>query len=156
LVGNFDTTQLQSYIDKINEIKYAPDYGDFSVFEATAPLDYANALQELSASQAALLLSTQGLTNAQIAESMVAKEGTTEKAYQAMVDAGLLKSKVSLTNAELQNTIATATNNEVTAKAAMLSMGLSIATEGEEVQTVQLTAKKLSYTESREVPKSLT
>lgn len=60
-----------------------------------------------------------------------------------MVDAGLLKSKASLTNAELQNTIATATNNEVTAKAAMLSMGLSIATEGEEVQTVQLTAKKL-------------
>lgn len=60
-----------------------------------------------------------------------------------MVNAGLLKSKASLTNAELQNTIATATNNEVTAKAAMLSMGLSIATEGEEVQTVQLTAKKL-------------
>ncbi len=97
----------------------------------------------MSTSQAALLLSTQGLTNAQIAETLVTKEGSTADAYQAMVEAGLLKSKQALTNAELQNTIATKIGNEEYAKALMSHMGLAVAIEGEEVQTVQLTAKKL-------------
>ncbi len=105
--------------------------------------EYASALDSLSASQAALLLSTQGFTNAQIAETLVAKEGSTEKAYQTMIEAGLLKSKQSLTNAELQNTIATTLSNNEDAKAVMSHMGLAVATEGEGAQTVKLTAKKL-------------
>lgn len=142
LTKEVNPEQLQSYIDKIKEIQNA-DYGDFSVFENTAYLDYTNVLGDVSASQAALLLSTQGLTNAQIAETLVTKEGSTADAYQAMVEAGLLKSKQTLTNAELQNTIATKIGNKEDAKAVMSHMGLAVAIEGEEVQTVQLTTKKL-------------
>lgn len=147
LVGKSTSDQLQSYIDKINEISNIDLSGyteqekiDFGVLQAQ---DYANALKDVSASQAALLLSTQGVTKAQIAETLVVKEGSTAEAYKAMVEAGLLKSKQSLTNAELQNTIATALGNEEDAKAVMSHMGLAVAIEGEEVQTVQLTAKKL-------------
>lgn len=60
-----------------------------------------------------------------------------------MAEAGLLKSKQKLTNAELQNTIATQVGNESYAKAIMNHMGIAVAIEGEEAQTVQLTAKKL-------------
>ncbi|MCM1295628.1 MAG: hypothetical protein NC311_08795 [Muribaculaceae bacterium] len=142
LFKDYKPDQLQSYISAIQEIKNA-DYGNFSVFENTAYLDYANALEGVSASQAAFLLSTQGLTNAQIAETLSIKEGSTAEAYKAMVEAGLLKSKQSLTNAELQKTIATKIGNEEDAKALMSHMGLAVAIEGEEVQTVQLTTKKL-------------
>ena len=83
------------------------------------------------------------MTNAQISEILVKKEGNVQKAHEAMLNAGLLKSKQKLTNAELQQTIATKIGNEEDAKAIMASMGLSVAIEGEEAQTVQLTAKKL-------------
>lgn len=139
LFEQVDFSQLQSYISEIQKIKNA-DYGDFDALQIQ---EYSNALEGVSASQAAFLLSTQGLTKAQIAETLVAKEGSTEKAYQAMIEAGLLKSKQSLTNTELQKTIATKIGNEEDAKALMSHMGLAVAIEGEEAQTVQLTAKKL-------------
>ncbi len=147
LTDGLDEDELQSYIDKIREILNIDLSGyteqekeDFDVLQIQ---EYASVLNDVSASQAALLLSTQGLTNAQIAETLVAKEGSTADAYQAMVEAGLLKSKQALTNAELQNTIATKIGNEEYAKVVMSHMGLAVAIEGEEVQTVELTAKKL-------------
>ncbi len=50
---------------------------------------------------AALLLSTQGLTNALITETLVAKEGTTKIAYQTMAKAGL--SEFKLMNSKILN-----------------------------------------------------
>lgn len=138
-----DSSQLQSYIDKINEIKNAQNTTGSALFDSLQIEEYAVAIEGLEAKQAALLLSTQGLTNAQITETLIEKEGNSQKAYEAMLNAGLLKSKQSLINTELQNTIATKIGNEEDAKAIMTSMGLSVAIEGEEAQTVQLTAKKL-------------
>lgn len=54
--------------------------------------EYANALSELEPTQAAVLLSTQGLTNAQIQQTLAAQGASTAAQYQAMAEAGLLKS----------------------------------------------------------------
>ena len=98
----------------------------------------------MDAKQTALLMSTQGLNTAQIQQTLATQGLTTTQQYQAMVEAGLLSSKKQLSNAELQNAIASAINSQSKAKEIMYSMGLSAATEGEEAQTVELTAKKLS------------
>lgn len=60
-----------------------------------------------------------------------------------MVDAGLLANKQKLTNVELQSILTSQLGSEAKAQETMTSMGLSVAIEGEEAQTVQLTAKKL-------------
>ena len=105
--------------------------------------EYANALSELEPTQAAVLLSTQGLTNAQIQQTLAAKGLSTEMQYQAMAEAGLLSSSTKLTNTKLQSVLATQLESDAKAKEVMTSMGLTVAKEGEEVQTVKLTAKKL-------------
>lgn len=68
-----------------------------------------------------------------------------------MLDAGLLKSKQQLTNVELQSNIAktlSATMSEeesiAKSKELMASMGLTVAKEGENAQTVKLTKTKLA------------
>lgn len=76
--------ELQSYITQIQAIKSASN----GMFNATAVQGYSQAIQGLEAKQAALLLSTQGLTNAQIAETLAFNESNVAKNYQAMVDAG--------------------------------------------------------------------
>lgn len=135
--------ELQSYIDAINEIQYAKNKDDLALFDSLQIEEYANALEGVSSSQAALLLSTQGLSNAHIAETLAVKEGSTAKAYDTMVEAGLLKSKQSLEYAELQNIIAIKVGNEEYAKAIMNHMGLTVATNGEGVEVTKLTSKKL-------------
>ena len=97
----------------------------------------------MEASQAALLLSTQGVTNAQIQQTLVVKGLSDAQQYNAMVEAGLLTSKKSLEYAELQNIIATQVGNEAYAKAIMNHMGLSVVTNGEGVEVTKLTSKKL-------------
>ena len=148
LIGDFDTTQLQSYIDQIQKIKnidvsnYAPNEQQaFSTLQLKA---YGQILSDLDAKQAALLMSTQGLNTAQIQQTLATQGLTTTQQYQAMVEAGLLSNKKQLSNAELQNAIASATNSQSKAKEIMYSMGLSVATKGEEAQTVDLTAEKLN------------
>jgi len=138
----FDTIlpdQLQAYIAEIQSIKNA-DYGDFGALQMQ---EYANALSELKPTQAAVLLSTQGLTNAQIQQTLAAQGASTAAQYQAMVEAGLLESSTKLTNTKLQSVLATQLESEAKAEEVMTSMGLTVAKEGEEVQTVKLTAKKL-------------
>lgn len=83
------------------------------------------------------------MSNAHIAETLAVKEGSTAKAYDTMVEAGLLKSKQSLEYAELQNIIAIKVGNEEYAKAIMNHMGLTVATNGEGVEVTKLTSKKL-------------
>lgn len=133
--------QLNAYIQEIQSIKQA-DYGDGD-FEPLQIQEYANALSDLDSTQTALLLKTQGLTNAQIQQTLAAQGASTATQYQAMAEAGLLKSSTKLTNTKLQSVLATQLESEAKAEEVMTSMGLTVAKEGEEVQTVKLTAKKL-------------
>ena len=135
----FDNDQLQAYIAEIQSIKNA-DYGDFGALQMQ---EYANALSELKPTQAAVLLSTQGLTNAQIQQTLAAKGLSTEMQYQAMAEAGLLSSSTKLTNTKLQSILATQFESDAKAEEVMTSMGLTVAKEGEDAVTVKLTAKKL-------------
>ena len=140
LVKNFDKPEeLQSYITEINAIKTASN----GIFNEDVALSYAVAIEGLESKQAALLLSTQGLTNAQIAETLAVNESNVARNYQAMADAGLLARKQQLTVAEIQENLQTVLGAEADTSAAMSSLGLSAAIEGQEHQTVQLTAKKL-------------
>lgn len=131
--------QLNAYIQEIQSIKQA-NYGNF---ESLQIQEYANALSDLDSTQTALLLKTQGLTNAQIQQTLAAQGASTAAQYQAMVEAGLLESSTKLTNTKLQSVLATQLESEAKAEEVMTSMGLTVAKEGEEVQTVKLTAKKL-------------
>lgn len=135
----FDNDQLQAYITEIQSIKNA-DYGDFGALQMQ---EYANALSELEPTQAAVLLSTKGLTNAQIQQTLAAKGLSTEMQYQAMAEAGLLSSSTKLTNTKLQSVLATQLESDAKAEEVMTSMGLTVAKEGEDAVTVKLTAKKL-------------
>lgn len=135
----FDNDQLQAYITEIQSIKNA-DYGDFGALQMQ---EYANVLSELEPTQAAVLLSTQGLTNAQIQQTLAAKGLSTEMQYQAMAEAGLLSSSTKLTNTKLQSVLATQLESDAKAEEVMTSMGLTVAKEGEDAVTVKLTAKKL-------------
>lgn len=134
-----DNDQLQAYIAEIQSIQNA-DYGDFGALQMQ---EYANALSELEPTQAAVLLSTQGLTNAQIQQTLAAKGLSTEMQYQAMAEAGLLSSSTKLTNTKLQSVLATQLESDAKAEEVMTSMGLTVAKEGEDAVTVKLTAKKL-------------
>lgn len=138
-IGGIQTDKLQAYIAEIQSIKNA-DYGDFGALQMQ---EYANALSELEPTQAAVLLSTQGLTNAQIQQTLAAKGLSTEMQYQAMAEAGLLSSSTNLTNTKLQSVLATQLESDAKAKEVMTSMGLTVAKEGEDAVTVKLTAKKL-------------
>lgn len=138
-IGGIQTDKLQAYIAEIQSIKNA-DYGDFGALQMQ---EYANALSELEPTQAAVLLSTQGLTNAQIQQTLAAKGLSTEMQYQAMAEAGLLSSSTKLTNTKLQSVLATQLESDAKAKEVMTSMGLTVAKEGEDAVTVKLTAKKL-------------
>ena len=131
--------ELQSYITQLQAIK-ASSKGLY----ATTPVnEYATAIQGLETKQAALLLSTQGLTNAQIAETLAVNESNVAKNYQAMVDAGLLAHKQKLTLAQVQENLQTVLGSEADAKAAMAAMGLSAVTETQMHKTVKLSAAKL-------------
>lgn len=134
-----DIESLQPHIANIQSVQ-AESTG---MFDSTTAQSYATATQELEANQTALLLSTQGLTNAQIAETLAAKEANTAKNYQAMADAGLLKHKQKLTLAQVQQNLQTVLGRDADTSAAMAALGLSGAIEGEEHQIVQITAKKL-------------
>ena len=136
--------ELQSYIDAINEIKSATNEHNLALFDSLQIDEYANALEGVSASQAALLLSTQGLSNAQIAETLARKEGSTEKAYEAMLNAGLLKSRQLLTQEELNSTIATLGCTEAEAARIAASVTSTTTTNAEGVATAIVTKAKIA------------
>ena len=94
--------------------------------------------------QAALLLSTQGLTNADIQRTLAAKGLSTEMQYQAMAEAGLLSSKKELLASDLKSILTSQLQSEELANEVLASMGLSVATEAEGQQTVKLTTYKLA------------
>lgn len=134
---NFKPDELQSYINQINAVKFASN----GIFNEDAIKNYSVAIEGLEAKQAALLLSTQSLTNVQIAETISVNEVTAAETYQAMADTGLLKSKQKLTVAKIQKNLQTVLGEDADTSAAMVSLGLSVAIERQEHQLVQLTAK---------------
>lgn len=94
-VGNVD--KLKSLVEEIQSISNA----DYGAFDSLKIQEYANALSELEPKQAALLLSTQGLSNAQIEQALAAQKLTPELINQAMAESGLLSSKQKLTTAQI-------------------------------------------------------
>ncbi|TGY98053.1 hypothetical protein E5329_01185 [Petralouisia muris] len=134
-----DGAQIQNYITQLQAIKASSN----GLYASTPVAEYAKAIEGLEAKQAALLLSTQGLTNAQIAETLAVNESNAAKNYQAMADAGLLARKQKLTVAQVQENLQTVLGAEADTSAAMASLGLSAAMEGQGHQTLKLTARKL-------------
>lgn len=102
-----DSEILQSYINQINEIKNI-DWNNINIvqgenfkgFDVESAKLYAKALDGVEASQASLLLSTQGLTNAEIQRVLAQQQLTTEQQYTALSTAGLLKSTHFVKNKE--------------------------------------------------------
>ena len=101
-------------------------------------------MADLEPIQSAVLMSTQGLSNAQIQQTLIAQGLSTEMQYQAMAEAGLLDRKKELIAADLKATLVSQLQSEERANEALASMGLSVATEAEGKQTVKLTTYKLA------------
>lgn len=101
-------------------------------------------LSDLDATQSALLLKTQGLTNAKIQQTLATNGISTAEQYQAMAEAGLLSSKKELLASDLKSILTSQLQSEELANEVLASMGLSVATEAEGQQTVKLTTYKLA------------
>lgn len=73
---DFDTSALEDYISKIQHIRDMQNVTNSSdeVFDAVKIEGYSNALKNLSSEQQALILSTQGLSTAQIQQVLAAKK----------------------------------------------------------------------------------
>ncbi|MFR2713917.1 MAG: hypothetical protein ACLTBC_06730 [Pilosibacter sp.] len=106
--NKMDASALDDYISKIQYIRDMQNVTNSSdeVFNAVKIEGYSNALKNLTSEQQALILSTQGLSTAQIQQVLAAKKAedgsaalTAQAQYQAMAEAGLLTSKRTLTEA---------------------------------------------------------
>lgn len=142
-----DVSRFQSYVNKIQNIQQNQDFINApgtTVIPLDAAKQYAATLSGISNAQAALLLSTQGLTNADIQRTLTAKGLSTELQYQAMAEAGLLSSKKELLASDLKAILTSQLQSEERANEVLASMGLSIATEAEGQQTIKLTTYKLA------------
>ncbi len=136
-VGNVD--KLKSFVEEIQSISNA----DYGAFDALKIQEYANALSELEPKQAALLLSTQGLSNAQIEQVLFAQKLTPELQYQAMLEAGLLSSKQKLTTAQIEETLQTVLGSDADVQATMSAMELKVATDAQGNSVAKLTKKNI-------------
>ena len=106
--NKMDASALDDYISKIQHIRDMQNVTNSSdeTFNAVKIEGYSNALKNLTSEQQALILSTQGLSTAQIQQVLAAKKAedgsaalTAQAQYQAMAEAGLLTSKRTLTEA---------------------------------------------------------
>lgn len=120
-----------------NPEEYSPLY-DLMEYE-----DYAQALEDVDDIQSALILSSQGLSTAQIQQTLAAKNLGVEETYLAMEKAGLLSSEISLTSAEAASAAQRLISADVLTAEAAAELGL-ITAEGAEIGTsVNLTSAKL-------------
>ena len=108
VLSKTDLTNIDDYISKIQQIRDMQNVTNSSdeVFDAVKIEGCSNALKNLTSEQQALILSTQGLSTAQIQQVLAAKKAedgsvalTAQAQYQAMAEAGLLISKRTLTEA---------------------------------------------------------
>lgn len=136
---DFSPDKLKSLTEEIQSISNA-DYGAFDTLKIQ---EYANALSDLEPKQAALLLSTQGLSNAQIEQVLSAQKLTPELQYQAMLEAGLLSSKQKLTTAQIEETLQTVLGSDADVQATMSAMGLKVATDAQGDSVAKLTKRNI-------------
>ena len=105
--------------------------------------DYAQSLEGVDDIQSALILSSQGLSTAQIQQTLAAKNLGVEETYLAMEKAGLLSSEISLTSAEAASAAQRLISADVLTAEAAAELGL-ITAEGAEIGTsINLTSAKL-------------
>lgn len=69
--------------------------------------EYAEALKDLDGTQAALLLSSQNVNASMIQQVLAIQQLSPALQQQALLEAGLLKSKKNLSNAEIEETLQT-------------------------------------------------
>lgn len=120
--------------------------------------EYAGVLEDVDNVQSALLLSTQGLSSAQIQQTLAAKGLTNEEIAQSMTEAGLLTNKTELNVAEAQaainktlETLASEGNTAALTAEQFAAIGL-VTAEGEEAAaTAVVTSKKLEQALSDEI-----
>lgn len=105
--------------------------------------EYANALSDLEPKQAALLLSTQGLSNAQVEQVLSAQKLTPELQYQAMLEAGLLSSKQKLTTAQIEENLQTVLGSDADVQATMSAMKLKVATDAQGNSVAKLAKRNI-------------
>lgn len=139
LFKDFSPDKLKSFVEEIQSISNA----DYGAFDALKIQEYANALSELEPKQAALLLSTQGLSNAQIEQALAAQKLTPELINQAMTEAGLLSSKQKLTTAQIEETLQTVLGSDADVQATMSAMELKVATDAQGNSVAKLTNKNI-------------
>lgn len=132
-------SQLKSFVKEIQSISNA-DYGAFDTLKIQ---EYANALSDLEPKQAALLLSTQGLSNAQIEQVLAVQKLTPELQYQAILEAGLLSSKQKLTTAQIEETLQTVLGSDADVQATMSAMELKVATDAQGNSVAKLTKRNI-------------
>lgn len=132
-------SELKSLTEEIQSISNA----DHGAFDALKIQKYANALSDLEPKQAALLLSTQGLSNAQIEQVLAAQKLTPELQYQAMLEAGLLSSKQKLTTAQIEETLQTVLGSDADVQATMSAMELKVATDAQGNSVAKLTKRNI-------------
>ena len=105
--------------------------------------EYTNALANLEPQQQAILLSTQGLTNAEIQQTLALRALNPELINQSMSEAGLLKSKQSLTNAQIEENLQTVLGADADINATRSALGLKNITESEAQSVSKLTKRNL-------------
>ena len=132
-------SELKSLTEEIQSISNA----DYGAFDALKIQEYANALSDLEPKQAALLLSTQGLSNAQIEQTLSAQKLTPELINQAMLEAGLLSSKQKLTTAQIEETLQTVLGSDADTQATMSAMELKVATDAQGNSVAKLTKRNI-------------
>lgn len=111
---------------------------------------YSDALKDIEPQQAALLMSTQGLTNAEIQQALALRTDaqghkllSSSLQYNAMETAGLLSAKKTLTMAEIEETAQTILGSDADIEAAISAMNLSIVTDEQGVAKATLTKENL-------------
>lgn len=148
-----DASVLDDYISKIQQIRDAQNLTSISdeAFNAAKIESYSNALKNLTSEQQALILSTQGLSTAQIQQVLAAKKAedgsaalTAQAQYQAMAEAGLLTSKRTLTQAEMAETVQTVFGTDADVAQTMAKIGATTATDAEGKAIVKVTANKVA------------
>lgn len=136
---DFSPDKLKSLTEEIQSISNA----DYGAFDSLKIQEYANALSDLEPKQAALLLSTQGLSNAQIEQALAAQKLTPELQYQVMLEAGLLSSKQKLTTAQIEETLQTVLGSDADVQATMSAMELKVATDAQGNSVAKLTKRNI-------------
>ena len=153
VLSKTDLTNIDDYISKIQQIRDMQNVTNSSdeTFNAVKIEGYSNALKNLTSEQQALILSTQGLSTAQIQQVLAAKKAedgsaalTAQAQYQAMAEAGLLTSKRTLTEAEMAETVQIVFGTDAEVAQTMAKIGATTATDAEGKAIVKVTANKVA------------